>query len=283
MATLADTIKKLAEKSGIDITTEEFKPVIEAIAKIELPENTDLLSPFILRKDAKNDPEIKNHYYGQFATQFDSAMLKSFADIGLDKEALDEIMKSEPSSFKRIDTLTLKAKEHIAKIADPSTLKGEKAELQKKLDELVTERKSLLEVHDNEKRQLVELRESDKIENYLEKISRDFKLIDIPYKDTIVNQSIKNSLKEHGVKVVIRDGQPVLVNSADTALAAPDGVTFKTVVEKGFANDKLLDLGGDKKEEESFEAKKKETRLETGTKETAFQANLRLAKAAVEN
>lgn len=246
MPTFADTIKKLAEKSGIDITTEEHKLLLEEAAKIELPENTDLLSPFILKTDAKNDPEIKNHFYGAFTSQIDSALLKSFGDLGLSKDALDDLKKTEPNTFKRIDLLTTKLKDYQKQISDPSVLKGEKDGLQKKVSDLESQITTLLEVHENEKKQLVERNESDKIDYHLKDVAREFKLIDsIPsaYKDTVMTQSIQKALADNGVKPILRDGKLVLVNAQDTSLAAKEGITLKSIVEKGFANDKLLDLG----------------------------------------
>lgn len=278
MANIADLLKKLAEKSGIDITTEDFKPTLEVISKLELPENADFLSAYILKNDAKNDPEIKNHFYGQFANQFDSAVFKSFGDLGIDRDALEEIKKSEPSSFKRIDTLTAKAKEYIAKIADPSTLKGEKAEIQKKLEEALNEKRLLLETHENEKRQLVDLRENDMIQYQLEKASRDFKLIDIPYRDTIATQSIQKSLDDHGVKVLLKDGKVALVNASDPTLSPKDGVTLKSIIEKGFANDKLLDLGVPATTTAATVATKT-TSINHDSKKNALSSNIEKARA----
>lgn len=280
MSPLAETFKKLAAKAGIDTSTEEYKLVEEALSQIKtdfIPENTDLLGSYILKSDAKVDPEIKSHYYGQFANQFDSAVLKSYEAIGLSKDALEELKKNEPNSFKRLDQLTLKAQEHIAKIADPSTLKGEKADLQKKLDELQNEIKTMLDVHETEKRQLNERNEQREIDFFLKDISRDFKLIDIPYRDTIVGQSIKKALEEHEVKPILKDGKVVLVNAKDPLLNAKDGLTFKSIIEKGFANDKLLDLGTPPSGDDD-EPKKRNQYQPQDQRETVFQRNLRLAQ-----
>jgi hypothetical protein len=282
MSTLAETIKKLAAKAGIDTANEEFKIAIDVISQIKedfIPENTDLLGAYILKSDAKVDPEIKSHYYGQFANQFDSAVLKSYEAIGLSKDALEDLKKNEPNSFKRLDQLTIKAQEHIAKLADPSTLKGEKADLQKKLDELDGQIKSMLDVHETEKRQLNERNEQREIDFYLKDVSRDFKLIDIPYRDTIVGQSIKKALEEHEVKPILKDGKVTLVNAKDPLLNAKDGLTFKSIIEKGFANDKLLDLGTPPTPE-GDELRKRGQYQEPSQQETVFQRNLRMAKAS---
>lgn len=281
MTTLADTFKKLAEKSGIDTSNEDYKLALTAISQIKtdfIPENTDLLGTYILKSDAKVDPEIKSHYYGQFATQFDSAVLKSYEAIGLSKDALEELKKNEPNSFKRLDQLTIKAQEHIAKIADPSTLKGEKADLQKKLDELESKIKTTIDLHEVEKRQFNQQIEEREIDYYLKDVSRDFKLIDVPYRDTIIGQSIKKAFEENDVKPILKDGKVVLVNAKDASLNAKDGITFKSIIEKGFANDKLLDLG--KSPEEGGEPYRKAQYQETDHKKSAFQRNLELAKAS---
>jgi hypothetical protein len=283
MATLADTIKKLVEKSDIKFDEmEEFKTALEVASKVELPEDKDLLSPYILLKDAKNDPTIKNHYYAQFATQIDGAVNKSFMEIGITKDAIDEIVKLEPSSFKRIDALTAKAKEHIAKIADPGNLKGEKTELLKKLEETNLEIKTLKEVHENEKRQLVEQNENDRISHYLDREARSFKLLDIPFVDNAANLSINSSLKKHNVKIVLKDGYPSLVNALDPTLSAPDGVTIRSVIEKGFAEDKLLDLGGNKEKEDESKPKTTTSKFDTAPANSIFAANLAKAKAAMQ-
>lgn len=243
MATLAEFIKKLAEKSGNDINTEEFKALLEAVQEIKIPENTDLLSAFITKVDAKNDPEIKSHYYAMLANQFDDANLKAFGDLGLDKAIIDEVKKSEPNSFKKINLLTDKAKEYIKQIADPSTLKGEKAELLKKLELVEKEKEELKGLYESEKAQLVKRTEDMQLDYFLEREARDFKLINIPYRDTIVKQSISKALEENGVKLVFKDGKPTLVRSEDPTLSPKEGVTIRSIIEKGFANDQLLDLG----------------------------------------
>ena len=286
MATLAELVKKLAEKSGIDLKKEEYAGFAEEVEKltIEIPEKTDLLSAYILKSDAKNDPEIKNHYYGLTMSQVDNAIFKVFGDLGLTKEALEDIAKNEPNSFKKFDALRDRYKEYIQKLNDPSVHKGEKAELQKRISDLEGEIKTQAEVLENEKRILNQRNEENMISFFLKDAAREFKIIEsIPkqYRDKVISESIAASLQQHEAKPVLKDGKLVLVNAQDPTLTVKDGVTINSIIEKGLANDKLLDLGNGSGDSGSDTNGKKTVEKTTPQIGSTLNNNIALAKASM--
>lgn len=278
MATLSSFLKQLADQAKIDTTQEGFKNLLDATESLELPENTDLLSPYILKTDALKDHAIKGHYYGAFANESDVRLFRTFAELGVAPEFIDQLKKDEPNSAKRLEGLAKNLSEHIKKIADPSTLKGEKAELQREIDNYKEQIRTITEVSENEKRQLVERNEANEINYFLKDVAREFKIIDsIPsdYRNLVLSQSISKSMQEHEVKPVLKDGKVMLVQLKDPSLPAKDGITFKGIIEKGFANDKLLDLGKpDEQKQQQATGGKTTTTTVTDPKASALSKNI---------
>jgi len=136
MAILADTIKKLLTKSGFDIESEAYRKLIglkELV--VDIPDEVDgSLSGLMSLNEAKNNIDIKKHYKAEVLDPINNKISVWLKEVGADHDLINEI-SNDPNTYKKVE-LSLKKIAELKSKAAESGNKGDKAELERKVNEL---------------------------------------------------------------------------------------------------------------------------------------------------
>lgn len=135
MALLAETIKKLLTKAGFDTSSESYLKLIQAKElMLEVPDDVDTsLSGLMSFVEAKNNIEIKKHFKAEALDPFNKKAIEWLKEHGAD-EATIKAVADDVNTYNKVETAIKKIAE--LKSAAAGGGKGEKAELEKKINEL---------------------------------------------------------------------------------------------------------------------------------------------------
>ncbi len=135
MAILADTIKKLLTKAGFDTSSESYLKLIQAKElMLEVPEDVDTsLSGLMSTNEAKNNIDIKKHFKAEALDPFNKKVGEWLKEHGAD-EATIKAVTEDANTYNKVEVAIKKIAELKAAAAGGG--KGEKAELEKKINEL---------------------------------------------------------------------------------------------------------------------------------------------------
>lgn len=244
MKTLGDFLHSLALKAGMNPDDEDLKNFLlnGELMKIEVPEKveTGIDNHLISVRDAKNNhPEIKNHYQKQALDGMDKTIIDLLEEMGLD-ETDKTLILGERSTYKRVPLLVSKIKELESKKAATSG-KGDKAEIQKEIDQLHAQLKV-----EKESTERIRKESDEKVKNVELKYAVDSKLtpyktihdkLDPGVKREILKALINKELQDNKVKFAIDDnGGLVLLKEDGTSyygenhqLITPDSFIEKTL------------------------------------------------------
>lgn len=132
MALLPEILEKLLPKLGIAEGTDEFNAIVQNKAlAIDVPDKLkETLPKLLTEEEAKNNPAIKAHYYGNALDPFNKKVETWLAEHGASADDIKAITEDK-STFSKVEKA-------IAKIAElkASNHKGDDAELKKKVNEL---------------------------------------------------------------------------------------------------------------------------------------------------
>ena len=117
MSNLADLLNKIGIVAGIKEDNEEFKALVQnkALATTNVLDDLgklfdDALDGELLSVEAaKNNEDLKNHFFATFANGIDSEIDNAIKALGIDDETVT-LLKNTDSSFKKISLLPTRLK-----------------------------------------------------------------------------------------------------------------------------------------------------------------------------
>jgi hypothetical protein len=237
---LGEILTKLAEKSGTEINSESFQNLLKSVETVEVDET---LAPsfdnLMSLKQARNNSEVKNHYFSQFADGLDAVTKESFKAFGITEEKFNELKATEPQSFKRIGLLTKEAKTLIDSINGAKDGSKKEAELiaqyEQKMKEIQAEKESFA----NANKELVQQHQNERLDwittDYIRKNPLN---TEIPFIDSISKMALNEYLNKVGAKPVLINGKIELRQTVDESLSFEG--RYEDVVSKALAENKLL-------------------------------------------
>ena len=153
MAILADTIKKLLTKSGFDTTSDAYKQLINLKELIvDIPDDVDAsLSALMGMNEAKNNIDIKKHYKAEALDPFNNKVGGWLKEFGVDDETIKAVTE-DPNTYNKVEVALRKIAELKSK---DSGSKGDKAELEKKINELSAQLSKVVSDKDTERNDAV--------------------------------------------------------------------------------------------------------------------------------
>jgi vacuolar-type H+-ATPase subunit I/STV1 len=134
MAILADTLKTLLTKAGFDLESDDYKKLIQAKELvIEIPESVSTsLTSLLSETEAKHHPKIKSHIKAEALDPFNNKIEVWLKEHGADEETI-RTMKEDANTYAKVENVIKKIAELKSK---PGDSKGEKAELERKVNDL---------------------------------------------------------------------------------------------------------------------------------------------------
>ncbi len=221
MANVGEFIAQQLESAGIDITGEEFKPLLGLT--VAMPEGvSDKVKAALMPVDmAKNNKDIKSHIIGQYLKGIDSNLKEKMETLGLSKDAIDEVYSSEEGkNFSGRITLMLEKLDSLHKEAAKATGKKTPEEIEafkKQIEALNAEVLKARKEKEDETNSLKNAFETERLNN---EIAIEFKgkkwSENIPenLRLDIANVALQKRLEADGAKI-IRDqsGKPKIVPS----------------------------------------------------------------------
>ncbi len=243
MSLLAETINVLlTKKLGVKEDNEDLKKVLTALGTSEISEDlAKQLSGLLTANDAKNDTNVKNHFYGQFADSYDRATEKMAKALGLDDASIDEIKSGEKSSFKRIDAYQEKISDIQKKQASGGNSKKEVEQYQNEINELNKKVKAEIAGKDQTIEALKKDFDNREINWTVQSLIQRDKLNDaIPEKFRMKNamEAVEEYISKSGAKIAKGENGLKLVRANDNALDFTDA-DLQTLIDKGLAEGNL--------------------------------------------
>lgn len=134
MAILADTIKGLLTKAGFDLESEDYKKLIQAKELIiEIPDSVaQSMTSLMSETEAKHHPKVKAHIKAEALDPFNNKIETWLKEHGADDDTI-RTMKEDPNTYAKVENAIKKIAELKSK---PGDSKGEKAELERKINDL---------------------------------------------------------------------------------------------------------------------------------------------------
>jgi hypothetical protein len=237
---LGEALIKLAEKSGTNTNSDEFKAILQATQTIEIDDSiAQSFDNLITVKQAKNNADIKGHFFSQFADSTDVTLLDAFKPFGITDEVYANLKATEPSTFKRINLLSQEAKKLQDSISNAKEGSKKEAELiaqyESKMQEIQNNYNSAIK----QNQELVAQHQNERMDWLQTDLIRKNPLnTEIPYVDRIAKMAIEETLKKNGAKPVLINGNIELRQIADESLNFD--ATYESIVNKALADNKLL-------------------------------------------
>jgi hypothetical protein len=245
MALLGEYLNTLAKQAGMSGEEPELKSLLSntQISGYEIPEVIvqKLNGGLLTLESAKNNSEVKKHYFAQAYNGLDSELSGVFTELGISEEVKAELLL-EKSSTKRASLLAKKVKEIESLKAGAG--KGDKAELQKIIDglnaQIITEKDTAKKTIEQKEGEYKESLKGFMIGNNLSKFTYS---TDLAKEENYLlpKTKITNALKEKGLRVVIENENLKLETEAGTDYFENNTkVDFNSFLEKTLSNNKLL-------------------------------------------
>jgi hypothetical protein len=139
MANLGEFLNALFLNAGVEVDNDTLKKIVTTTATSEIDQALvdKFNQSYLTINSAKNNPELKKHFYAVAMNGLDTELDNTMLELGLTDDVVNEI-KAEKSSFKKAALLAKKVKSlEVEKSSTGS--KTEKAEIQAKIDALNAE------------------------------------------------------------------------------------------------------------------------------------------------
>jgi len=134
MANLGEFLNALFLNAGVEVDNDTLKKIVTTTATSEIDQALvdKFNQSYLTINSAKNNPELKKHFYAVAMNGLDTELDNTMLELGLTDDVVNEI-KAEKSSFKKAALLAKKVKSlEVEKSSTGS--KTEKAEIQAKID-----------------------------------------------------------------------------------------------------------------------------------------------------
>jgi hypothetical protein len=242
---LGEHLTATFNKAGIENDNPALIELIKKVATVEIQDElvTKFNTSYLTVEAAKNNPEIKKHFYAPALNGVDSEIKNLLTELELDDET-KTLVEAEKSTYKRIPLLVKKVIELEAKKG--SAKSGEKTELQTQINTLKQQ------IADKEKEKELAFKQKDS--EYNEKLTgfvmqnelAGFKYASDLAKDEnflMPRTKIANELKDKKLRVSLVDNKLKLETEDGTDYyEGSTKVDFKSFTEKTLAHHKLLEI-----------------------------------------
>jgi hypothetical protein len=247
---------QLCEKAGVDTKDTQLIDLLSKsdLAKVQVADElVEKINKNILTKDeAKNSPELKKHFYGNALDPINKKLNAFFDEYQFDDATKAEIL-SDTSTYTQFEKTVKKIAELKEKQSNSGN-KGEKADLEKKINELAAELSKVAKQKEDEKTAAVN-EVTNRYENQFLEMNIDSvigsknlpgqfsKEIEIK----IAKEFVNKKLAEKGAVLKNIDGKLRLVSKDDEKLFIFDAgkeISFDSLTEMALAENKFLKVSG---------------------------------------
>jgi hypothetical protein len=242
-------ITLLLQKANIKLDDEKIVAALAStdLSAIQIPD--DLVTPIdngllSIQAAKNNHPEIKSHYKAELYDGLDKELSRIMDDHKIPDEVKAELV-AEKSSTKRVALLTQKIRELEEKKA--SSGKGEKDTLQQEITKLNNELRDIKAkeqtIHEDYKKQLVEVKMGHSLGQLLGSYKTKFDELPPSVKDSTLKAIINNSLAADSAEFTVDEaGQLNLRKKGGDNFFGEDHnvMTPKSYLDKILARDKIL-------------------------------------------
>jgi hypothetical protein len=206
-------LANLAKKSGIDATDPKLAAALSIQSEIPDEFANKIETELLTVEAAKSHNDVYSHIKGKELTQYETAVKKLLDGLGLDDDA-KALITGEQKSGAKFQIIQDKINELIAaKVQAP---KGEKAELQKEIEKLQAD---LRTVKESETKQIEALNathaeelKNERLYNLLSTKTYVFpKEMPIHLQVETARNTVNAALATKGFKIISENGQPKLV------------------------------------------------------------------------
>lgn len=253
---ITDFIVSLAEKAGIDTKDTELIDLLSKsdLAKVSIADGlTEKVNKSLITKEeAKNSPELKKHFYGNALDPINKKINAFFDEYQLDDATKSEIL-SDTSTYGQLEKTIRKIAELKEKQSNSGS-KGERAELEKKINELASELSKVAKQKEEEKTSAINEitnRYENQLMNYqIDSIIGSKQLPGQFPKDIemkIAREFVEKKLAEKNAIVKNIEGKLRLVSKDDEKLFIFDAgkeVSYDSLTEMALAENKFLKVSG---------------------------------------
>jgi hypothetical protein len=253
---ITDYFVQLCEKAGIDTKDTDLIDLLSKsdLSKIQISDSLieKINKNVITKEEAKNSPELKKHFYGNALDPINKKIAAFFDEYGFDDGMKAEVL-ADTSTYSQFEK-TVKKIAELKEKQSTSGNKGEKADLEKKINELASELSKVAKQKEDEKiaavNEVTQKYENQFLEMNIDSIIGSQKLPGLQSKDIemITAKAIVNKkLAEKGAIVKNIDGKLVLVAKDNQDLRIFDAgkeISFDSLTEMALAENKFLKVSG---------------------------------------
>jgi len=255
MAILADTIKKLLTKAGFDTESESYRKLIglkELV--VDIPDDVDSsLTSLMGLTEAKNNIDIKKHYKAEVLDPFNNKLPIWLKELGADDDMIKAIIE-DPNTYNKVENGLRKIAELKSKAAESGS-KGDKAELEKKVNELSAQLSKVVSDKDKEKEDSIAAITNKYETDILNQERRSIVstkqlpgLFDVKAEIDIANGFVDKKLAEIGAVLKRVDGKIKILNKDDEKIPIfvnGNELDISTLTDMALADNKFLKVSGD--------------------------------------
>lgn len=255
MAILADTLVKLLTKAGVDKESESYRKLIglkELV--VDIPDDIDAsISGLMSATEAKNNIDIKKHFKAEALDPFNNKVATWLKDNGADDDTIKAITDDQ-NTYNKVEVAIKKIAELKSKQVDG---KGDKAELERKINELSAQLSKAATDAANEKQaaiaQIVAQYDGEFTEMEINRIISSKPLpgqFGLDVESKIAREFLNKKLNEKGASIKKIDGKLKIVAKDDETIRifeAGKELDLDTLTDMALADNKFLkvsDNGG---------------------------------------
>jgi predicted nucleic acid-binding protein len=276
MANLGEFLNALFTNAGVEIENDTLKNITTKSATVEI--DLALVDKFnqnyLTLNSAKNNPELKKHFYAVAMNGLDTELETTMTELSLTEDVINEI-RGEKSSFKKASLLAKKIKSLEAEKSSATT-KTDKAEIQAKIDSLNAEvvrvraekEQAVKEVEARYKNEINDILLSNTFGSYDFALptSKDanVKLAKSLFMEEVTKKGYNIALDNNEFKLVTADGMDVYENN--------QRVGFKDFTDRLLAQHKLLKVAGEQTSANQQTQTQTTTTVQTGNRTNRFSS-----------
>lgn len=249
MPKVGTLLSSLAVKAGIPA---DHKALIDILSKSELANaeisdeiGSAIESGLVSMDAAKNNPQLKAHFFAQALNGIDAETARAMDEFGLDDESKMELL-AEKSSMKRVSGLISKIKTLEAKKSEAAN--KDKPDIQAKINELQREKADAIHAMEAKIQELQASHQNEltamSVRNIL--AAKKYAASHLPDDVNLTTADVvtQRALAAQGAKIVRENGILKLVNASDPTMDFYDKSNNRPTVEQfidaALAENKLL-------------------------------------------
>ncbi len=247
MALLAAILEKLLTKAGVDTKSDAFTDLIQRkeLATIEVSDDLGTpLNTLISLDEAKNNPTIKKHFYGNALDPFNNKVGDWLREHGVEEKTIETIL-ADANTYNKVETSI----KEIAKVKSAGG-KGASAELEKRLNELSAQLSQATVDKQNAVNEVTNRYESMLTETEIMQILSRKELPGVLSKEIEIKMArelLNDTMAKKGAQIKKVDGKLKIVAKDDEKLSIFDNgkeLDLDTLTNMALADNKFIKVSG---------------------------------------